>query len=399
MLTMIDPRQALDLVLVNAHRLPCSQVPLEQAQGLTLAQIIRADRDYPPFDRAAMDGYAVRLADAGGEVLLAGEVAAGQTPSREVTAGRCVAMMTGAPCPAGTEAVVKLEDAPREGQVVRLPAGIAAGQHVAPRGCEVRQGQVVLEEGSPITPLAVAVLASVGRRQVQATDLPRVAVVGTGSELVPVGERPGPAQIRASNGAMVAAQVRRTGLPPARVLSAGDTLESLARALDQATEAQIVVLTGGVSTGRYDLVPEALTGAGATVVFHGVNQTPGKPLLFATRERQLLFGLPGSPLGSHFCFHRYVAPAARQMAGLPPTEPAREGRLTAALEPHGARTTFVLARVTPRHSGFEVTPLRGQGPGGVFAGPGANAYLVLEPGTPRLAAGQPVRFEWIGGPR
>jgi molybdopterin molybdotransferase len=366
--------------------------------GLILAEPVRADRDYPPFRRAMMDGYAVVVADAGRTIDVVGEVAAGQAPALTVAPGACASIMTGAPCPEGAEAVVKREDVTLSGRRVALPARVAAGQHIAARGSECEAGALTLEAGMSITPLVVAVLTTVGRREVRAFAPPRLAVISTGDELVEAGRQPGEAQIRNSNGPMLAALSRLAGLPEPDQLHALDTLESLEGTLQRASRADIILLSGGVSAGRFDLVPQALRRYGAEPVFHKVTQKPGKPLLFATRGRQLIFGLPGNPLSSHFCFSRYVRPAARKMMGQPPLSAVYSGRLSEPLRVKSARTLFVLARATEAGGGaWSLRPLLGQGSADIFASAGANAYIRLPVGDHDLPAGATQEFLWIGG--
>jgi molybdopterin molybdotransferase len=397
----ISPERALELVLAETPAGRVAEVSPANALGLVVAETVTADRDYPPFARAMMDGYAVRLADAGRTVPVVGEVAAGQNTDLAVAPGNCVSIMTGAPCPAGTEAVVPKEQVVLEERGVRLPAGIEGGQHVAPQGSEVRQGEPVLREGTVVTPLGVGVLASVGCQRVRVFDPPRVAVIATGDELVPAGAPPGPAQIRNSNGPMLAAAVRRIGLAEPALLHARDTLESLAAALAEAdaARADLVLLSGGVSAGRYDLVPEAVAAHGATILLHKVTQKPGKPLFFARKGTQLLFGLPGNPLSSHFCFHRYVAAAARLLAGRPPEPPTDRGVLASPLETSSERTLFLTARVEREGERWRVTPWVTRGSADHFGCPDANAYITCPPGTHRLEAGTPIDFEWMGEPR
>ncbi len=399
MLKMIEPDQALDLVLVNAARRPSSEVRIEDAPGLILAQNVRADRDFPPFPRAMMDGYAARVADGGRTVNVAGEVAAGQTPSVEVTDGACVSIMTGAACPNGTEVVVPVEKTSVDGQGVALPADLKRGKHIAPRGSECPAGSVVMEVGHPLTSLTVAVLAAVGRQRIQAYDLPHMAIISTGSELCPAGQKPGKFQIRDSNGAMLAAQAWCAGLKRPLVLHADDNHESIAAALKQAEEADIVLLSGGVSMGRYDLVPAALKDHGVSFIFHKVTQKPGKPLLFGKQGERLFFGLPGNPLSSHFCFHRYVAPAARKMAGRLAEEPFVPAALTRPLTVKGSRTLFLLGRARTHGDRLEVQPLTGKGSADLFSGQLANGYFRLEPGEQDLRPGDEVPFQFMGSPR
>jgi molybdopterin molybdotransferase len=397
MVTMIDPDRALELVLGHTPTNKVSTVPLSDAHLLILAETVHADRDYPPFTRSMMDGFATRSADAAGTVRLVGEVQAGQTPSVSVEPGTCVSIMTGAPCPPGTEAVVKKEDVRVEGDTVILPEVIRPGQHMVPKGSECEQGSVVLSPGSEISPLTVAILASVGREHVQVLRPPSLAVISTGDEVVSGSETAvGEDKIRNSNGPMLAAMARRIGLSGVDQLHALDTPQSLTEALGRAAGADVILLTGGVSVGKYDLVPQALQSFGATPIFHKVTQKPGKPLLFCTRGDQLIFGLPGNPLSSHFCFHRYVVSAVRRMMGREATEPAVQGCLAVALEVSCKRTLFLLARVEQKQRQREVTPLIGLGSADIFASHEGNAILRLPPGHHLKKRGEEVSFEWLG---
>jgi molybdenum cofactor synthesis domain-containing protein len=404
---MIDPQQALALVLQVAAACPPRRVPLAAAGGLTLAQSVRADRDYPPFPRATMDGFAVRTADAGRSVKVVGEVAAGQDVQIEVTAGNCLEIMTGAPCPPGTEAVVKKEETSRHAAQVVLPARILAGQNIAPRGSECQSGRLVLESGQTLTPLAVAVLASFGLGSVEVVPRPSLAIITTGAELVSLntGETPvpldllGPAQIRDSNGPMLRAMARELGIEQPALLHAEDRLEAIVETLEQAADQDLVLLTGGVSAGRYDLVPDALQSYGAECTFHKVAQKPGKPLLLARRGRQLFFGLPGNPLSCHLCFHRYVAAAVRQMEGKPPLCGPFRGQLAEALRPRRNRTFFVQARAESLPQGpaaWQIRPLLGASSADMFACHQANCYVEVPPGETPVPAGAVLEFTWLG---
>ncbi|NLF70722.1 MAG: molybdopterin molybdotransferase MoeA [Candidatus Anammoximicrobium sp.] len=398
-LKLISPDEALRVVLQTSQPAPPRSVPLLQAVGLRLAEDVRADRDCPPFDRAMMDGYAVRLADAGATLQPAGSIAAGQAATGRLTPGTCFEIMTGAACPEGTQAVVPKELVVREGGFVTLPRELGELQHVAARGAECREGAVVLRAGDVITPLAVGVLASVGRQAVLAVPAPRLGILTTGGELIAGGQSPGSAQIRDSNGPMLAAMAMRCGTPPVQVLHAGDDLEAIVAALEALQDCDLVVLTGGVSAGRYDLVPDSFRRIGAALLFHKVTQKPGKPLLFARRDRQLLFGLPGNPLAAHWCFHRYVAAAIRRRCGHAAAAPERRvGRLTATVRRSDSRTWFLLGRAE-RTGGAEqewqVQPLPGGSSADIFSTSQANCYLEVPPGDPLRAAGQAVAFELL----
>jgi molybdopterin molybdotransferase len=402
---MISPDEALRLVIEAARPLPTMAIPSNEAVGTALAEAEAADRDEPPFDRAMMDGYAVRLADAGGRARVVGEIAAGTLDARVLIDGEAVEIMTGAPCPQGSEAVVAKEDARRDGDRVALPAAVRAEQNIARRGVICRAGETILEPGTAITPLVVGALASAGRAEVRVVARPRMAIVVTGEEVV--AGTPGPAQIRDSNGPMLAAMARGLGLVDVRVAHARDTAESLRAALDEVDEVDvmdIVVLTGGVSTGKYDIVPTILEERGARRVFHKVAQRPGKPLFFASRARegnapQLYFGLPGNPLSCHLCFHRYVASAARKMMGLPAVTPPLIGLLTETFEVGGGRVVFQLARARRDADGtWRVMPLRGRGSADLIHPATANTIVRFDPGC-EAEGGRSVLFELLHGER
>jgi molybdopterin molybdotransferase len=399
---MIDPQQALALVLQVAARRPPRRVPLAAAAGLMLAQSVRADRDYPPFPRATMDGFAVCTADAGRTVKVVGEVAAGQDVKIEVAPGHCLEIMTGAPCPPGTEAVVKKEETSRDGDWVVLPARISSGENIAPRGSECEAGRLVLESGQTITPLAVAVLASFGLESVEVFPRPSLAIVTTGAELIPPGRPPGrplgPGQIRDSNGPMLRAMAHELGIEQPALLHAEDRLEAILQALDRAAAKDLVLLTGGVSAGKYDLVPDALESHDAECIFHKVAQKPGKPLLLAQKGPQLLFGLPGNPLSCHLAFHRYVAAAIRQMEGKPPLPGPFRGQLTEPVRPRRSRTFYVQARaeLLPQQSAaWQIRPLLGASSADMFACHRANCYVEVPPGETPIPAGEVLQFTWL----
>ena len=396
--TMIAPDEALGLVLQHAARLPSRTVPLADACGLELAEPVLADRDYPPFPRAMMDGFAVRAADVGSEVRVVGEIAAGQSAPTDVTEGRAFEIMTGAPCPPGTEAVIQKEHVRKKGDSVQLPGRIMRGQHIAPQGSECRAGELVLRPGQIVTPLAVAVMASFGMKAVRVTPRPTLAIITTGAELIPPGQEPGPGEIRDSNGPMLVAMARDLGIDRLVHEHAEDSLDSIDAALEKAAASDIILFTGGVSVGNYDLVPQALRIVGAEVVFHKVRQKPGKPLLFARKNAQLVFGLPGNPLASHLCFHRYVAPAIRQLDGKTAVADPVFGKLTSPVQSKSGRTYFVPAHGARdgQTGDWKIHPLPGVSSADIFASCNANAYVEVPPGYVEIPAGDTLAFTWIG---
>jgi len=397
MAALLDPDRALEMVLEHVPAGGTVELPLAEALGRTLAEPLLASCDQPPFAKAMMDGFAVCVGDAGAEVAVGGEVAAGSDVAAQVSPGVAVEIMTGAPVPPGTEAVVKVEDTERNGDRVRLPAEIRPEQHTQAQGGFCVTGQEILPAGTPLSSVAVAGVASMGQPTVRVAQVPSVAIITTGDELGKPGGAIGGAQIYDSNGPMLMGQARLAGAREIRRLHARDTLEALAEALAEAADVDVVVLTGGVSMGRYDLVPRAVEAAGGEHVFHKVAQKPGKPILFARRGDQLIFGLPGTPLGSHFGFHRFVSVAIRKLMGLSPVRERRVATLTADLTVHGNRTLFRLARAFRDCDQWRVDPLEWRGSSDLFGPALSNCYLRFPPCEMRLESGDEVSFELIDG--
>jgi molybdopterin molybdotransferase len=397
MLTLIDPDSALELVIAHAKPSPAEQCSVYEALGASLSESVSADVDYPPFHRSMMDGYAICLSDAGNVVEITGEIAAGGVLLSSVTSGQVIEIMTGAPCPEGTEAVVPKEDVTHDGDRVTLPASIRPGQNITRRGAECAKGATVLNAGDTITPLALATITTFGIEQLSVYPKPTLAIITTGDELVPPSTAPGPSQIRNSNGPMLVAMAQSLGVSPTHVTHARDTMDELRAALAKAHTCDFIVLTGAVSAGKYDSVPDALREFGATPIFHKVTQRPGKPIFFATRDRQLIFGLPGNPLSCHLGFHRYVAPAMRKFMHREPVPPAISGTLAVPYVMKGPRTVFQLARADWRNNMWHVTPLMGKGSADMYAGATANAMLRVAAGSGTIDAGTPIQFEWLLG--
>lgn len=393
---MMTPDRALELVLENVPAKRTVRRELQHALGHVLAERIEAPHDTPGFVRAMMDGLAVCVADAGREIRVADLVAAGHPGQATVAPGRGVEIMTGAPCPEGTEAVVMVEHIERFEDRVRLPDKIKPGQHVQRVGDLCRRGAVTLEPGAPITPLVIGHLAAFDRADVLLYEPPSVAVISTGDELVAVGQPLAEGQIRDSNGPMLVALARELGVTRTRLLHASDTEESLAKAIAEARESDLVVLTGGVSMGRFDLVPRALEVEGARAVFYKASQKPGKPLLFATAGQRLFFGLPGNARSTHFCFTRYVASAIRSWMGKSPALRQDTGTLAASYDCKSDRTLFVPMLARKQDPGWLLSPLDDRGSADIYNIAIANAYVRFEAGKCVFDAGAPLPFFWMG---
>jgi molybdopterin molybdotransferase len=399
---MLSVAEALETVLRHARPLPAVEVSLTPAAlGLVVAEPVASDIDSPPHDKSMMDGYAVRSADlaaGAGDFDVTEEIIAGRTPQRAVGPGQAARIMTGAPIPTGTDAVVMVERSrPLDGGRVRLEDTPRPGQNVLRRGRELRRGEVVLEAGHPLRPQELGLLATVGRTTVRAYPTPVVSVLATGDELVPAGQTPGPGQIRNSNGPMLLAQVARAGGAASDRGIVPDRAEALRERIGAALEDPVVVLAGGVSMGTLDLVPGVLRDLGVEPHFHKVSLKPGKPIFFGTRGDTLVFGLPGNPVSSFVGFELFVRPALRRLRGVADAAPrVVPTPLAEGLASNHDRPTYHPARLEVGPDGWRVRPVPWFGSPDLKALTQADALLVLPAGEHRFAAGQPLPVLLIG---
>jgi len=365
-------------------------VVLAEAAGRVLAEEIAADRDYPPFPRSARDGFAVRAADLPGELRVIGEVRAGEVFSGRVEAGEAVEIMTGAPVPDGADAVVMVEHTERTGDRVRIDRSSQSGDNFNPRGIEARARDGVLSAGVRIGHSEVALLATVGHMQVLVYRRPRVAIVSTGDEIVEPGEQPAAHQIRNSNAASLAVQVCRAGGRPEILPVARDTYESTRTLVKQGLDSDLLLLSGGVSAGKYDLVEKVLAEFGAEFYFDRVMIQPGQPLVFGKACGKYFFGLPGNPGSTMITFETIARAAIEKMAGLRvPALPLLRARLTRPFHQKPGLTRFLPAVLSA--DGATVEPAKSHGSGDVTALARCNAFLVTEPERTEWRLGDDIR--------
>jgi molybdopterin molybdotransferase len=391
---MLTVAEAQAIVLRNTHPLPPVDAPLTPAPlGAVLAEDIASDLDMPPYDKAMMDGYAVRsadLPDGRGTLTVIEEVTAGRTPRHTVGAGQATRIMTGAPIPPGADAVVMVERTRAEGDRVKIEdRPPQAGQNVMPRGREMRCGETVLAAGAVLRPQELGLLATVGRASARVHPAPRVAVLSTGDEVVEAVERPGPGQIRNGNGPMLCAQAARAGGQPHYLGIARDRLDSLAPRVAEGLRFDVLLLSGGVSAGALDLVPGVLQQAGVKPHFHKVEMKPGKPVLFGTRDSTLVFGLPGNPVSALVCFELFVRPALRRLAGHAEPGPfVVRATLAEDFVYRTDRPTYHPAVLEADDSGWRVRAVPWYGSPDLRGLTRANAFAVFPAGDHQHRAGQ-----------
>ena len=404
MATLTFP-EARDTVLaaVRAARVappPTEEVALEAAAGRVLAEDVAADRDSPALARSVRDGYAVRAADLPGELRVVGEVRAGQRFAGSVAHGEAVEIMTGAPIPAGADAVVMVEQTRRVEGRVEIDCGAEPQQCINPQGCEAAAGETVLPAGKRMDYTHVAMLAAFGRSRVRVFCRPTVAIVSTGDEIVDVDQTPAEFQIRNSNTWSLRAQVERAGgrahiLPVAR-----DTVEHTREAVLRGLACDLLLLSGGVSAGKYDVVERVLAELGAEIYFDRVLIQPGQPAVFGRAggtaawggrwRGGFFFGLPGNPSATMVTFEIFARAALELLSGQKEVWlPMPLARLTREFRHRPGLTRFLPAHLS--EDGAEVTPVAWHGSGDVPAMTRANAYLVADPDRAEYARGELIR--------
>ncbi len=373
---------------------PASElVALSECVGRVLAEDVASDRDYPPFDRSARDGFAVRAADLPGMLRAIGEVRAGERFAGHVGSGEAVEIMTGAPVPEGADAVVMVEFCTRgeDGSVVtdKVPE---SGANITPKGSEAAAGSVVLKRGIRIDYTTVSWLAATGQARVPVFQRPSVAILATGDELVEVESTPLPHQIRNSNAWSLAAQVTRAGGVPVLLPVAPDRQDETRALVERGLESDLLLLSGGVSAGRYDVVELALADLCAEFFFDRVKIQPGQPVVFGKAREKFFFGLPGNPGSTMVTFELFARAAIDLLSGASEAPlPIALARLTQPFRHKSGLTRFLPAHV---ESG-EVTPIPWQGSGDVPSICRANAFMVADADRAEYSAGEtiPVMFK------
>src|SRR5947208_3726415 len=334
-----------------------ASVSVWDALALVLAEEVKTDREYPPFDRSTRDGYAVRSKEvqAGARLECAGEIKAGDTVREALAAGTCVQIMTGAAVPPGADAVVMIEYTMRAGDLVHFERAAQAGQNIVPRGSEARAGQTILKPGMRLGFAELALAAQVGATQLQCAKRPRVAILSTGDEVVLIDETPGAFQIRNSNSVSLAAQVRLAGGEPVLLGNAADRVDDLRAKIERGLKEDLLVLSGGVSMGKYDLVEGVLKELGANFYFDAVAIRPGKPAVFGKCGDALVFGLPGNPVSTMVTFELFVVPALDLLSGTEARPlPLLQAKLSEPVDEKPGLTHFLPARVEWRSATPEV---------------------------------------------
>lgn len=394
MITFEQARQEVISRITTVERAPATvDLSVWDAYGYVLAEDLKSDRDYPPFHRATRDGYAVRASEAiaGASLRCIGEIKAGDSDEHPLPNQACIQIMTGAPVPLDADAVVMIEHTRSEGKMVHFQQTAKTTQNIVPKGSEGAAGKILLRPGMRLGYAELGLAAQIGFTQVRCARKPRVAILSTGDEVVSIDVTPGPSQIRNSNSVSLAAQVIESGGEPVLLGNAPDRLEILREKIKRGLNEDILVLSGGVSTGKYDLVEDVLKELGATVFFDAVAIRPGKPAVFAMRNDKPIFGLPGNPISTMVTFQLFVAPAIDILNGASARPlPLLRATLTEPMQEKPGMTHFLPAAIEWQEGIARVRPLAWQGSGDTVTMAQANCFLVVGADTSSVGAGDSV---------
>ncbi|HZZ15770.1 MAG TPA: gephyrin-like molybdotransferase Glp [Candidatus Sulfotelmatobacter sp.] len=412
-LTFEDARRVVEEHASQTAPPETETVDLLHAAGRILAEPITADRDLPPFPRATRDGYAARASDLVSlptRLKIIGEIKAGGQPSTALNSGEAYSIMTGAPVPQGSDAVVMVEYTSQQNGFVEITKTVQPQENIVPQGAEARRGSLLVDAGSRLNESAIALAASVGKSKLKVFLRPRIAILTTGDEIVPVDSEPGPAQIRNSNAYSLAAQVQQAGGEPILLPTAPDEPHRLRELIEEGLQSDLLIMTGGVSMGRYDLVEQVLGDLQAEFFFAGAKIQPGKPVVFGraqcgagtpargalapalhTPPHKYFFGLPGNPVSTMVTFELFARPLLEALAGMRPHPLIfLHARLKSEIHAKVGLTRFLPAIISGQHEDSHVELVPWQGSGDIAARARSNCYVVIPPDREHIPSG-----EWI----
>jgi len=401
---MISVEEARQVIAAKIAPLPPTQAKLAGLANAVLRENVVADAEYPPVDRSMMDGYAIAADDPSEHFQVVMEIAAGAMPERALQRGECARIFTGAALPEGASQVIPQEDADREGTTMK-PHQRGGKRFVRMRGAEARAGDVLLREGAALGGAELAILAQVGCMAPLVSPVPQVVHVVTGDELVDPADAPGPGKIRDSNSSLLRGLLAACGVADAASVRSGDDLPKLVaacRSLMEPTQAQggLLLISGGASVGEYDFGARALRELGFDIHFERMNMRPGKPLIFATRERQAAFVIPGNPVSHFVCFHVAIRLALERLRGAEASWAFIDMELGSTDTLHGnPRETFWPAAVVVHEGRLLALPKRWSSSGDTFALAGTNALIRLGSDCPTVAPGGRVNVLLLDVPR
>ncbi len=403
---MIEPEAALEIILKSTSRLDAVDIDIVSSVGYILDEEVMSIDEIPPFDNSAMDGFAIRAADTDSatkdspaRLKIIDDQPAGRVSEKTVLPGTAIKVMTGAPIPAGTDSVIPIELTTYDDVVVNITEPFATGKNIRLAGEDIPKNSIVMRPGRLLQPVEVGVLASIGRTKVRVVRKPKVSILGTGDELIPLGAPLVPGKIRDSNSFVLLNQVLNAGAEAHRIGVAKDTLEDVQAKLSAAMVNDVVVTTGGVSVGERDFVKDVLLEMGAEQKFWKVAQKPGKPVAFLTLGEKLIFALPGNPVAAVVCFEEYVRPALLKMMGQTKLHRPLVNAIAAEDFKKKAGRKHHLGVMLEQKDGHYFVKLNGrQGSGILTSMAGADGIALLPKEATLIKAGEKVKVQLINLP-
>ena len=394
---MIPVDKALELITEHSEILPVEEIDINNALGRVLAEDVPIDINVPPFNRAAMDGYAVVSSDTKKVPVIlevVEEIPAGTRGNKKISSGKCAKIMTGAPVPADADAVVMIENTEELDQshvIIKKSAGPL--ENICPTGEDARAGETILEKGMTIGSAEVGVLCFAGRKKVMVYKKPVVSVIPTGNEIIEHWKKPKDGMIRNINGPMLLSLLKEMGIEGKYSGIVVDAEKEIMKALEKAIDtSDIILLSGGVSMGKYDLVPDVLSKLGIKVIFHKVKIKPGKPLLFGRKGKKLVFGVPGNPVSNLTTFHMFIRPAIKKMMGYKKPVEFLKGYLNREWKRTADRAQVIPARYHFKNGVYHLDPIYIHGSGDLINCRGLNCLCYLEAESPPLKKGDLIDF-------
>ncbi|MDQ6958542.1 MAG: molybdopterin molybdotransferase MoeA [Mariprofundaceae bacterium] len=407
--------QAQEITLQHVQRLDVESVPIERVLGRVLAEDVVSNRNHPPCDISAMDGYAIRFSDVKGATKnspvtlnVVDDIRAGSTPKHPVCAGEASMIMTGAPVPGGSDAVIRVEDTSRRShkgrhskqehpEAVDIWVEVPSGNNIRLMGENLKLGDTVLNVGAVIRPAEVGILSMVKKAQVSVYRHPTVAILATGDELEALNEPLNPEKIPNSNTYSTMAQIQALGIEPVLLGIARDTREHLEEKLLQGLQYDVLIVTGGVSVGHHDFVRPTLQDMGITIHFWRVAMRPGHPMAFGTGPKTKVFALPGNPVAGMVCCEQFIVPAMRKMMGFGQLyRPTVEATVASDVKDRAGRMHFMRAHLSGKENNLQIESVGAQGSGILMSMVRANALMVVPVECDYLRAGDRVRVQLPG---
>jgi len=393
---MIEFDEALKKIIQYTPVLTSELVPVEKAIGKILCENIIAKINMPPFNKSAMDGFAVQLKDVTSipiSLKCCGLIQAGEQTPNKINPKECIKIMTGAPLPKNADTVIKVEDTVQKNDSIKILTTLQKGQNICFKGEDIKVGQKLLHKGICLCSSHIALISSMGKKKIKVGQQPIVAILNTGGEIIPPGQILPPYKIYNSNGPMLSALLNSDAIPNKFLGIARDNDKELTLAIKKGLTYDILLISGGVSMGDYDLVPGILKKMGIKKIFHKVRIKPGQPLFFGVKKKTLIFGIPGNPVSNFLAYHIFILPTIKKMMGYQSFMPQfQNGLLKKNFRQKTGRKHFVLVQITKVNHQYHIYPVKCHGSADIYALSQSNGFMIIEKNQTFIKQGSKVKF-------